>query len=81
MQRGNFEGQMVAHCKVKGLSAVSCAKTAEPIEMLFGMWSRLGHRNHVLDGCAHWRHLANAIEPPICGDDVALCQITLTTCY
>ena len=32
--------------------AVSCAKTAEPIEMLFGMWTRLGPRKHVLDvGC------------------------------
>jgi len=29
---------------------------------------------------AHWRHLANAIEPPMCGDDAACCQITLTTC-
>jgi len=34
---------------------VSCAKTAEPIEMLFAMWtqtqeSRVGPRNHVLDG-------------------------------
>jgi len=30
---------------------------------------------------AHCRHLANTIEPPICGGDAALCQITLTTCY
>ena len=29
---------------------------------------------------AHWRHLANATEPSICGGDAALCQITLTTC-
>ena len=26
------------------------AKTAEPIEMLFGMWARVGPHNHVLDG-------------------------------
>ena len=26
------------HCKVQGHSAVSCAKTAEPTEMLFGYW-------------------------------------------
>ena len=26
------------------------------------------------------RHLANMTEPSVCGDDVALCQITLTTC-
>ena len=29
---------------------VTYAKTAEPIEMLFGMWARIGPRNHVLDG-------------------------------
>jgi len=26
------------------------AKTAEPIEMPFGMWARVGPSNHVLDG-------------------------------
>jgi len=30
---------------------------------------------------AHWRHLANTIEPSVCGGDAVLCQITLTTCY
>jgi len=29
---------------------------------------------------ALWRHLANTIEPSICGGDAVLCQITLTTC-
>ena len=29
---------------------VPCAKTAEPIEMPFGFWARMGPRNHVLDG-------------------------------
>jgi len=28
---------------------------------------------------AHWRHLANTIEPSMCGGDAALCQITLTS--
>jgi len=32
---------MVAYCKVQGLSAVNCAKTAEPIEMPFGVWNRV----------------------------------------
>ena len=27
------------------------------------------------------RHLANTIEPFICGGDAVLCQITLTTCF
>ena len=30
---------------------------------------------------SHWRHLKNTTEPPTCGGDAALCQITLTTCY
>jgi len=30
-------------------------------------------------GRAPWHHLANTIEPSICGRDVALCQITLTS--
>ena len=29
----------------------------------------------------HWRHLANTIEPSVCGGDAVLCQITLTICY
>jgi len=31
---------------------MSCAKTAEPIEMPFGVLSRVVPRNHVLDGGA-----------------------------
>ena len=27
-----------------------CAKTAEPIEMPFGLWTWMGPRNHALDG-------------------------------
>jgi len=30
-------------------SAVSCAKTVEPIEMPFGLWTGIGARKHVLD--------------------------------
>jgi len=29
-------------------SAMSCAKTAEPIEMMFGMWIRIGPSKHML---------------------------------
>jgi len=29
---------------------VSCGKTAESIEMSFGMWTWIGQRNHALDG-------------------------------
>jgi len=36
--------------------------------------------------CAHvgghiWHHLANTIEPPVCGGNAVLCKIILTTCY
>jgi len=39
-------------CRPVSLSVtvVSPAKTAEPIEMLFGLRARIGVRNHVLDG-------------------------------
>ena len=44
----NLEGE---GCPIlKGHSAVICAKTAEPIEMPFGLRTRVGQRNHVLDG-------------------------------
>jgi len=71
-------------------TAVSCAKTAEPIDLPFGLWTLVGRRKHKFNrirkmasmcphGRAHWRHLANAIELSICGGDAVLCQITLTT--
>jgi len=31
-------------------SALSCAKTVDPIEMLFGLWDRIRPRNHEVDG-------------------------------
>ena len=40
----------MSHCEVQGHSTVICAKTAEPIETQFGLWTRMGPRNHVLDG-------------------------------
>ena len=27
-----------------------CAEMAEPIDLLFGLWTRMGPRNNVLDG-------------------------------
>ena len=47
MGRGKFLGEN-GRPIVK--STVVCAKTAEPIGMPFGLWARMGHRNHVLDG-------------------------------
>jgi len=37
MGSGNFEGKWAAHCEVQRLFAVRRAKTAEPIEMPFGV--------------------------------------------
>jgi len=45
--RGNFE--WVAHGTVYRDSAVSCAKMAEPIDMLFKIWTRVDTGKHVLD--------------------------------
>jgi len=53
-------------------SAVSCVKTAEPIQMLFGMWTQMALRKHVLGG-AWGCTLAQSgeHEPSMCGGDVA----------
>jgi len=34
-------------CKVQGHSTVICAKTAEPIEMLFWLWAQMDRSNRV----------------------------------
>jgi len=34
------------HPIVKYRDTVICAKTAEPIEMLFGLWAQMGSRSH-----------------------------------
>jgi len=47
MGSGNFEGE--GHVPTSQSCAVSCAQTAEPIEMLFGLWTRVGKKNHVSD--------------------------------
>ena len=62
-RRGNFEAlEEAAYCKLYGFSAVTCAKTAEPIEIPFGLWTRVGPRKHVLGGAhigATWRIRSN----------------------
>jgi len=58
-----LRGKEADYCKVWGLSATSCWKTAEPIEMPFGMWTQVRPRKHDVVGGSHWRHLANTIEP------------------
>ena len=51
---------------------MNCAQTAEPIKMQFGMLGRVDQGNHVLDEGAQLCHLANTIEPSVCGGDAAL---------
>ena len=67
----------------RSVTIMSCAKTAEPIEMPFGIWTRVGPVKHALCGVhsAHWRNLTNTIEQSMCGGSSACCQITLITCY
>jgi len=59
---GNFRGR-VTHCKVYRLSAVSCAEMAEPIELPFGLWTRVGRRKHKCPyGRTHW-HWEDTLVP------------------
>jgi len=53
---------------------VSCAKMAEPIEILFWVGTGVGQGN-VLGGGAHWRHLLNTIKPSMCGGDAAFVKL------
>jgi len=62
--RGN---DMPAAGHARRHSAVSCEQMDEPIEMPFGLWTRMGQRKDVLHGGAHLRHLTNSIEPSVCG--------------
>jgi len=57
---------------------MSCVKTAELIDLLFGLWTRVGRRKHKFNRI---RQVANTIEPSIFCGDTALCQITLTTLF
>ena len=55
---------------------VSCAETAEPIDLSFELWTLVGRRKHKFNRIrqlapmcppmwAHWHNLANTIEPSI----------------
>jgi len=44
MRSGSFEERNGRPIVKYRLSAISCAKTAEPIEMPFGMWTQVGPR-------------------------------------
>ena len=48
--KGRFWGYLPPHGKVYGENTVSCRETAHPIEMPFGLYTRVGPQNHVLGG-------------------------------
>ena len=75
-ERVILRGGRGTYCKVSGLSAVSCAKMAELINLPFVLWTSVVRRKHgincihqVAPMCPHWRadwrHLANTIEPSV----------------
>ena len=51
-------------------TAVNPAKTAEPIDVLFGVWTWVGPRNHMLDG--------TQIPPPVEGAVGGGIDVTIT---
>ena len=55
----------------RSVTIVSPGKTAEPIEMPFGMWTAGCLKEARIRWGAHWRHLATTIEPSVCGGDAA----------
>jgi len=64
-------------------SAMSCVKMPEAIDLLFGLWTRVGRRMYkfrCICQVAPMCNLANMNEPSVCDGSAALCQITLTTC-
>jgi len=72
---------VVCRSVCRSVTIVSPAKTAEPIDIPFGLWSLVGPMKHVL-GEAHtgtnWRTRLNRQ----CAAAMrTFCQITLTTCY
>jgi len=56
-------------------------KLIEPNKTLFAGQTCVRQRTITLVVGAHWRILANAIEPTACGGDAAFCRVNLTTCY
>ena len=75
---GQISWRKVAHCG-------ELCKMADPIDLSFWLWARLGIRKHEFngirdvapmcaDGTAHCHHMANTIQPSVCRGDAAICQ-------
>ena len=96
LRMGNYEGKGHAQAWPTTLCRELC-KNGWTDRFAFGLWIRMDRRKHKFSricqappmcphgsahhGRVHWRQVANTIEPSVCDSDVALCQITLTTCY
>jgi len=52
-------------------------------QLIYAKQLSRGHNQYSMDadGAAYCCHLANTVEPSVCGIDAALRHITLTTCY
>ena len=64
---------------------MSCAKTAEPIDLPFGLWACISKRNYkfirihqVAPVCPYCLHLATVTEPSICGGNAAFDRVIIT---
>jgi len=67
-----LSGKQADHCKVQGHSAVICANTAEPIDLAFRLWTRVGK------GCTSSIVFARLRQFALMGGHVAVtCRITL----
>jgi len=49
MARDNFEAKGIPRHAGQH-SDMNFARTTEPVELLFGLWTRVGPKKHVLDG-------------------------------
>ena len=55
---------------------MTCAKMAEPIEMLFWIWTIQWAQGRCIRWGADWHNLANTVELSMCGGDAACCQVS-----
>jgi len=78
--RGNFEGKRGGPF-VKYRDSLPFAVQKQLIRSRCGLGvDSGGPKEACIRWDAHWRHLANTTELFMFGGDVALCQITMTTC-
>jgi len=61
---GNYDGKGAAHCR-------ELCKKAEPIEIPFGLWIRMGPRKHAFDGVHTGEICQIMIELSMFGGDAA----------